>query len=517
MKQINRVFLIVLDSFGIGAAPDAAAFGDAGANTLAGIHGTGKLNVPNLISMGLGNIDGVNVLQKSDAPTASVARLMEKSRGKDTTTGHWEMAGIISHRPMPTYPNGFPPEVIDAFAQAAGRGTLCNLPYSGTDVIRDYGEEHLQTGKLIIYTSADSVFQIAAHESIVPVEELYRICQIARDQLQGEHGVGRVIARPFVGEPGNFRRTENRRDFSLLPPAPTVLNRLSARGYDVIGVGKIGDIFSMAGITETYPTHNNLEGMKITSDLAKIDFHGLCFVNLVDFDMLYGHRQDADGYAVAMSEFDRWLGEFTKKLRPDDVLLITADHGCDPTDNSTDHTRENVPYLVYGASIAPENRGTLMGFDTVGEEVYKFLTNCTMTEERNRALIDNALTARKQSYCPYSGFAVGAALLAEDGTIYTGANIESASYSPTVCAERVATFTAVHQGKRKFTAMAIVGGKRGEEVSAYCAPCGVCRQVLAEFCDPDFPVILFDGKTPKTLTLSALLPESFGKADLGAH
>ena len=517
MKQINRVFLIVLDSFGIGAAPDAALFGDAGANTLAGIARTGKLTIPNLISMGLSNIDGVSVLPKSDSPTASYARLTEKSLGKDTTTGHWEIAGIISHRPMPTYPNGFPPEVMSAFEAAVGRGTLCNLPYSGTDVIRDYGEEHLQTGKLIIYTSADSVFQIAAHESIVPVEELYRICQIARDLLQGEHSVGRVIARPFVGEAGNFRRTENRRDFSLLPPAPTVLNRLSARGYDVIGVGKIGDIFSMAGITETHPTHNNREGMEVTSALVKRDFHGLCFVNLVDFDMLYGHRQDADGYAAAMSEFDRWLGEFMKELRPDDVLLITADHGCDPTDSSTDHTREHVPYLMYGAQIAPENRGTLMGFDTVGEDVYQFLTNTTMTEETHRALIDNALSAREKSYCPYSGFAVGAALLAEDGTVYTGANIESASYSPTICAERVAMFTAVHQGARKFTAMAIVGGKRGEAVSSYCPPCGVCRQVMAEFCQPDFPVILFDGTNQKILTLDALLPESFSKADLGTQ
>ncbi len=374
MKKINRVFLIVLDSFGIGAAPDAADFGDAGANTLAGIAKTGKLQIPNLISMGLGNINGVDAIPSTSAPTASYARLQEKSRGKDTTTGHWEIAGIISERPMPTYPNGFPDEVMTAFEDAVGRGTLCNLPYSGTDVIRDYGEEHLKTGKLIIYTSADSVFQIAAHESLVPPEKLYEICQIAREQLQGEHGVGRVIARPFEGEPGNFRRTENRKDFSLLPPSPTVLNRLSDSGYDVIGVGKIGDIFSMAGITETYPTHNNREGMEMTAKLAEKDFHGLCFVNLVDFDMLYGHRQNAEGYATAMSEFDRWLGEFVKTLRPDDVLMITADHGCDPTDNSTDHTRECVPYLIYGSDLPSTDRGTLLGFDTIGKEVVALLT-----------------------------------------------------------------------------------------------------------------------------------------------
>ena len=372
---MKRVFLIVLDSFGIGAAPDAADFGDAGADTLGSIARSGKLYIPTLTKMGLGNIDGVSAIEKAAAPTASVARLQEKSRGKDTTTGHWEIAGIISERPMPTYPSGFPREVLDAFEQAVGYGTLCNLPYSGTDVIRDYGEEHLKTGKLIIYTSADSVFQIAAHESLVPPEKLYEICRIARELLQGEHGVGRVIARPFEGEFGSFRRTENRRDFSLLPPAPTVLNRLSNGGYDVIGVGKIGDIFTMAGITETHPTHNNREGMKVSSELAKKDFNGLCFINLVDFDMLYGHRQDAEGYATAMSEFDAWLSEFIKELRPDDLLMITADHGCDPSDESTDHTRECVPYLVYGNGISPENRGTLMGFDTIGEEVFAYLTN----------------------------------------------------------------------------------------------------------------------------------------------
>lgn len=372
---MKRVFLIVLDSFGIGHAPDAADFGDFGANTLGSIAKTGKLHIPTLLSMGLGNIDGVTAISPTHSPIASYARLQEQSRGKDTTTGHWEIAGIVSERPMPTYPNGFPPEVLTAFETAVGRGTLCNLPYSGTDVIRDYGEEHLKTGKLIIYTSADSVFQIAAHEDLVPVEELYQICRTARELLQGEHGVGRVIARPFTGEVGNFRRTANRRDFSLLPPQKTILNHLSENGYDVIGVGKIGDIFSMAGITETHPTHGNREGMEVTAALSQRDFHGLCFVNLVDFDMLYGHRQDAEGYACAISEFDRWLAEFFPTLRPDDVLMITADHGCDPSDNSTDHTREYVPYLVYGKNLPAENRGTLQGFDTIGKEVCALLAN----------------------------------------------------------------------------------------------------------------------------------------------
>ncbi len=370
----KRVFLIVLDSFGIGEAPDAADFGDAGANTLRSIYNSGKLHVPNLTAMGFGNIDGVEVITKTDAPTATVARIREKSPGKDTTTGHWEIAGIVSEYPMPTYPEGFPPEVMEAFESATGYGTLCNRPYSGTDVIRDFGEEHLKTGKLIIYTSADSVFQIAAHEELVPLPELYRLCEIARGLLQGKHGVGRVIARPFIGQPGDFRRTANRRDFSLAPPRDTLLNKLSNAGYDVIGVGKIGDIFTMSGITETYPTHSNREGMETTLAMTDKDFHGLCFINLVDFDMLYGHRQDAEGYANAINAFDAWLPGFIAKMSEDDVLMITADHGCDPSDNSTDHTREHIPFLMLGAGIPAENLGTLYGFDHIGNTVWQLLT-----------------------------------------------------------------------------------------------------------------------------------------------
>lgn len=370
---MKRVFLIVLDSFGIGAAPDAHEFSDAGANTLRSIAATGKLNIPTLISMGLGNIDGVDSVPKASAPTASFARVRELSRGKDTTTGHWEIAGIVSKSPMPTYPDGFPDEVMDAFETAVGRGTLCNLPYSGTDVIRDFGEEHMKTGKLIVYTSADSVFQIAAHEDLIPPSELYVICEKARAVLRGKHGVGRVIARPFTGEPGSFTRTANRRDFSLTPPHGTALDRIKESGLDVIGVGKIGDIFAMAGIGESYPTHSNREGMDKTSELSERDFHGLCFVNLVDFDMLYGHRQNAEGYAFALSEFDEWLAEFIKTLRTDDALIITADHGCDPSDDSTDHTREYVPFITYGKGIAPANLGTLDGFGSIGDKACELL------------------------------------------------------------------------------------------------------------------------------------------------
>ena len=274
----KRVFLIILDSFGIGEAPDAADFGDAGTNTLLSISKSEKFNIPNLTAMGFGAIDGVECVEKAEFPTASFARLREISRGKDTTTGHWEIAGLVSESPMPTYPNGFPSDVIEAFEKAVGRKVICNLPYSGTDVIRDYGKEQVETGALIVYTSADSVFQIAAHEDIVPIDELYSICKTARELLVGEHGVGRVIARPFEGEYPNFKRSENRRDFSLVPPRDTMLNELKADGFDVIGVGKIGDIFAMSGITETYPTHNNREGMKKTSELLSREWY--CSVNM---------------------------------------------------------------------------------------------------------------------------------------------------------------------------------------------------------------------------------------------
>ncbi len=368
----RHVILIVLDSFGIGAAPDARLFGDEGCSTLESLQRTGKLEIPNMIKMGLGNIDGVSCLPKKQSPTASYGRLEEVSQGKDTTVGHWEIAGLISHAPQPTYKDGFPASVIDAFVAATGRGVLCNKPYSGTDVIRDFGDEHLRTGKLIVYTSQDSVFQIAAHEECVPPEKLYEYCLAARKILSGEHSVGRVIARPFIGECGEYKRTANRRDFSLLPSGETMLDKIKASGKDVISVGKISDIFAGSGITESHPTHSNEEGMQVTSMLAEGDFSGLLFVNLVDFDSQYGHRQDALGYALAMSEFDRWLGEFLQKLKEDDLLIITADHGCDPSDTSTDHTREYTPLLVFDGK-ASKNLGTKRGFYNIARLVTEAL------------------------------------------------------------------------------------------------------------------------------------------------
>ena len=368
---MKRVFIIVLDSLGIGAEPDAADFGDVGANTLRSVSAGKGFAIPHLLEAGMGNLDGVDYLPRTDKPTAALARLRERSRGKDTTIGHWELAGVVSPTPLPTYPDGFPAEVLDAFTQATGRGVLCNKPYSGTEVIKDYGEEHLKTGKLIVYTSADSVFQIAAHESLVPPEQLYEYCRAARKILQGEHGVGRVIARPFEGE-WPFRRTTNRHDFSLIPPR-TMLNAISEQGQAAIGVGKINDIFAGSGVTESMPTRGNTDGLAKTLALADRDFQGLCFVNLVDFDMLYGHRQDPDGYAAALAEFDRWLPDFLAKLGPEDVVFITADHGCDPSDQSTDHTREYVPLLALGQGIRPVNLGTRSTFADLAATVCELL------------------------------------------------------------------------------------------------------------------------------------------------
>lgn len=358
MMSKQRVYLIVLDSFGIGHAPDAADFGDEGANTLYTITHSKEYDTPNMRKLGLSCIDGVDYLEKSDNIVGSYGRMQEASKGKDTTIGHWEIAGIVSENALPTYPNGFPKEVLDEFSKRTGREVLCNKPYSGTDVIRDYGEEHVRTGKLIVYTSADSVFQIAAHEDIVPVEELYKYCEIAREILVGEHGVGRVIARPFVGEAPNFQRTTNRHDFSLLPPRDTMLDVLQKEGYDTYGVGKIYDIFAGKGIAHTQRIQGNVDGMEKTIQLQDKDFNGLCFVNLVDFDMLYGHRNDIEGYAKAATVFDKQLGTFMERMQPQDILMITADHGCDPGFKGTDHSRECVPFLAYGEQV---KKGVNMG------------------------------------------------------------------------------------------------------------------------------------------------------------
>ena len=371
---MKRVFLIVLDSFGIGAMPDSESFGDVGVNTLAACATSPKLHIPNMIAAGLGNADGVACLPKTDVPTGAVARLQEASMGKDTTIGHWEIAGIVSPDPLPTYPEGFPEEVLAPFRAATGRGILANAPWSGTAVIEKFGDEHVKSGDLIVYTSADSVFQIAAHEDVVPLEQLYEYCHIAREQLQGKHGVGRVIARPFVGTSGAYKRTSKRHDYSLEPPKATMLDAIKAAGLSSIAVGKIHDIFAGRGDTEYVYNKSNTNGMEHALRYAKQDFTGLCFVNLVDFDMLYGHRRDIDGYAAALAEFDAWLPELMAQMGDEDIVMITADHGCDPAYTATtDHTREYVPLLILGKGVKPGNLGTRTSFADIAATVTELL------------------------------------------------------------------------------------------------------------------------------------------------
>ena len=394
---MKRVFLIVLDSFGIGEEPDAEKFGDVGSNTIRSCSTSAMFDMPNMAKLGLFNIDGVDVSFtskeintlsedkkaeyekieekiKTGANEAMVARMREKSMGKDTTIGHWEIAGMVSPKPMPTYPNGFPKEVIDEFEKRTGRKAIVNATYSGTKVIADYGDEHVKTGALIVYTSADSVFQIAAHEEVVPLEQLYEYCKIAREILQGEHGVGRVIARPFLGESGNYYRTPHRHDFSLIPPRDTMLNILKNAGKEVLSVGKIYDIFAGSGITDYVYTESNEDGINKTLAWMDRDFNGICFTNLVDFDMVYGHRRDVDGYAKALAYFDERLPELLDKLGDDDCLMITADHGCDPAfTKTTDHTREYIPFICYGKNIKPVNMGTRETFADIGATVLSLL------------------------------------------------------------------------------------------------------------------------------------------------
>ena len=372
---MKRVFLFVLDSCGAGAMPDSESFGDIGVNTLRSCASSPKLNIPNMVSCGLGNIDGLDFLGTVNAPVGAYGKLAESSMGKDTTIGHWEIAGIISPNPLPTYPDGFPEEILEPFKQATGRGILANCPMSGTEVITKFGEEHVKTGDLIVYTSADSVFQIAAHEEVVPIDKLYEYCHIARKLLQGKHGMGRVIARPFVGDAVNgFKRTSNRHDYSLEPPKETLLDVIKANGLDSIAVGKIYDIFAGKGTTEHVYNTSNANGLEHAMHYADQDFHGLCFINLVDFDMVYGHRRDIDGYALALNEFDQWLPKFMEKLGDEDLVMITADHGCDPAYTATtDHTREYIPLLVLGKKVNPVNLGTRTGFDRIAATIAEVL------------------------------------------------------------------------------------------------------------------------------------------------
>lgn len=523
---MKRVFIIVLDSLGIGEMPDARLFGDRDCHTLKRISASKNFRFDSMKKLGMGCIDGQDFLPRPSRPAAAVCRLSERSMGKDTTIGHWEIAGVVSPSPLPVYPGGFPEELIEEFSRLTGRKVLCNKPYSGTEVIKDYGAEHLETGALIVYTSADSVFQIAAHERIVPPEKLYEYCRTARKLLCGAHAVGRVIARPFVGEPGAFVRTANRRDFSLEPPEKTLLDALSEEKKTVYSVGKIYDVFAARGITEYVLTHSNAEGMAAALDALDKDFEGLCFVNLVDFDTLYGHRQDVDGYAGAFAVFDAWLPSFIKKMREEDVLMITADHGCDPGDSHTDHSREYTPLLVYGKPVRPKNLGTRAGFSDIAASAAEYLGSSYRGDgvsfwreiaaptAGEKALCAAAIDAMKASYSPYSGVRAGAALLSASGRIYSGCNVENAAYSPSVCAERTALVKAVSEGERKFEMLAVCGGKNGV-IRGVFPPCGLCLQALCEFCSPFMPVLLIKGAAGfERKTLGELMPTAFGKKNL---
>jgi len=372
-----KICIIVLDSVGIGALPDAAEFGDSGAHTLGNIlKKRGTLHLPNLFSMGLGNIAG-SELPAVASPTAAYGRMMQMTKAKDTTSGHWELAGLIMDEPFRVFPNGFPAELLEKwYAKAGVKGCLGNKPASGTEILKELGAEHMETAMPIVYTSADSVFQVAAHEEIIPIKELYRLCEAARHLLVDEYCVGRVIARPFLGKPGDFKRTQNRRDYAVEPPSDTILDALKAEGKNILGIGKIEDIFCNRGITHVNHTTNNLDGVNATIE----SFSGnadLIFTNLVDFDMLYGHRNDADGYGAALEYFDTRLPEIVAAMGADDILFITADHGCDPTTASTDHSREYVPVLVYGKTIKPADLGTRETFADLGATVYKILSGGT--------------------------------------------------------------------------------------------------------------------------------------------
>ena len=379
----KKAVLIVVDSCGVGALPDAKDFGDEGVNTISNLaKATGGVNLPNMEKMGLGNITDIEGVSKVDNAIGYYGKSMEKSKAKDTTTGHWEIAGLISKKPFNTYPNGFPQKTIEAIEKMSGRKVVCNKPYSGTEVIDDYADEQLKNGSLIVYTSADSVLQIAAHEEIISIEELYKICEKSLEICNQLSPVARVIARPYLGEKGNYKRTERRHDYSVPPSGETMLDRISKNNLPVIGIGKTSDIFAGVGITENRKTNkNNLDGIEKTIKAIKEIESGLIFTNLVDFDMLYGHRRDAKGYKNALEEFDKYIPEMIENLNEDDLFIITADHGCDPTYKGSDHTREYIPILAFGKKLKKNvNIGTRDSFVSIAASIEKHLLGKTNLE-----------------------------------------------------------------------------------------------------------------------------------------
>lgn len=537
MQNFKRIFVIVLDSLGIGAMPDSPDYGDRGVDTLGHIaERTEQLKIPNLQKLGLANLCSLKQVEPVDAPLGVYARLNEASKGKDTMTGHWEMMGLYVTKPFITFTDhGFPPELIRELEERTGRKIIGNKSASGTEILDELGEEEIEKGHLIVYTSADSVLQICGNEETMGLDTLYHYCEIARElTMRDEWKVGRVIARPYTGKKkGEFRRTANRHDYALKPFGKTVLNALQEQGYDVISVGKINDIFGGEGVTESNRSRSSVHGMEQTIEIAGRDFCGLCYVNLVDFDALWGHRRDVAGYAAELEKFDEKLGILLDRLGEEDLLILTADHGNDPTYSGTDHTREAVPFVAYsprfacggkleeqpafaviGATIA-ENFQVSVPEGCIGESILQELTRISGRKAEGKMedneLIRLAREARKKAYAPYSNFQVGAALYTRDGQVYLGCNVENASYGASNCAERTAVFKAVSDGVHDFDRIAIVGGS-GEDIMPECYPCGICRQVLSEFCDPEsFRILVEDSQgKAESCRLAELLPRAFG-------
>ncbi len=518
-----KAVLIVLDGLGVGNAPDAAQYGDEGSDTLANMAAAvGGVHVPNLERLGLGNLHKIPGVSPVEQPRASFGRLKEISAGKDSTTGHWELMGLVIDEAFPTYPDGFPPEILDRFTELTGYGVLGNKAASGTAIIEELGDEHLATGKLIVYTSADSVFQIAAHDQVCDLKELYRVCEIAREMLVAPHQVSRVIARPFTGPSGNFKRTPDRHDYSITPPAGLALTALQEAGVTVHSIGKIYDLYAGTGIDHTYPSKSNAQGMAKLLDLYVDcpDEQALIMLNLVDFDMLWGHRNDPEGMKEGLEIFDAWLPGFLGTMEPGDLLLMTADHGNDPTTPSTDHSRELVPVLAFLKGWEQgKDLGVREGFMDVAatfthffgagspRKGQSFLPEVLGMDDEEAALVQAACDVRARSYSPYSGFRVGAALRAEDGSVFTGTNVENASFGLSNCAERTAIFRAVTEGHQRFSTIAVCADGPWPT-----PPCGACRQVLLEF-GPDMKVLLagdrgLDGPV-RVFTAGQLVPEAF--------
>jgi len=509
----RRVFVVVLDGLGIGPCPDQDRYGDGGSDTLANTlaRSPADFSLPNLAALGLGCCSALPRVPAVGAPRAAVGTALPRSEGKDSTTGHWEMTGLLLEKPFPTFPDGFPPDLIEAFAARTGRGVLGNRAASGTAILDELGDQHRATGKWIVYTSADSVFQVAAHEEVVPIAELYRACEIARELCVGPVGVSRVIARPFVGISGKWVRTGGRKDYSLAPIGETLLDRLATAGIPRVGIGKVDDLFAGRGIESRHAPTNRLAYQLLTEALERVE-SGFVFANVIEFDQTWGHRNDVAGFLGGLEELDRTLPDLLGRVQADDLVIFTADHGNDPTTPSTDHSRERVPVLVVGPKVRPAALGERATFADVGQTVAEFLGTGPLAAGKSflrevwitDPVEQAAWAVRERAYAPYSGFRVGAAVTDESGAIFAGCNVENASYGLTICAERSAVVQAVAAGVRRLDRVIVVTGTEPP-----AAPCGACRQVLREF-GPDLVIDLVGPQSRKQWRMRDLLPDAFG-------